>query len=61
VAALRSRGNLQALAYACSQYGSVMIERGRFEEAEALLMEGETLGLKLSGEPFYGILAMAYR
>jgi len=61
IAGCRSRGDLQALSYAHCQYAAVCTELGRFAEAETNFREAERLGIKLSGEPFYGILAMAQR
>ncbi|HWI64891.1 MAG TPA: hypothetical protein VNT75_23935, partial [Symbiobacteriaceae bacterium] len=61
IAGCRSRGDLQALSYAHCQYAAVCTELGRLDEADAQFREAERLGIKLSGEPFYGILAMAQR
>ncbi|HYF78541.1 MAG TPA: BTAD domain-containing putative transcriptional regulator [Symbiobacteriaceae bacterium] len=61
IAGCSSRGDLKALSYAHCQYAAVCTELGRFEEAERNFREAEQLGIKLSGEPFYGILAMAQR
>jgi DNA-binding SARP family transcriptional activator len=61
IAGCRSRGDLQALSYAHCQYAAVCTELGRFEDAETHFREAERLGIKLSGEPFYGILATAQR
>lgn len=61
IAGCRSRGDLQALSYALCQYASVCAELGRFDEADALFRESERVGIKLSGEPFYGTVAMALR
>ncbi len=57
----RTRGDLQALAYAHQQCGAVLAESDRLDEAESHYLEAERIGLKLSGEPFYGILALAHR
>jgi len=61
IAALQPRGDLQALAYAHAQCGAVLTDLGRYDEAEEHLLEAERCGITLSGEPFYGILARAYR
>jgi DNA-binding SARP family transcriptional activator len=59
--ARRADGDLQALTYALEQYGVVLLDQQRLDEAEAHLLEAEHVGLRLAGESFYGILAMAQR
>lgn len=61
VVACEAQGDLQALAAARAQWGLVLADLGRFDEAERELVEAERIGARLQGDPYFGILAMIHR
>lgn len=56
-----ARGDLVALAMAHFQYGSICVERGRFDEAEAHYLEAEALHQKFAANAAVGLSATCYR